>query len=278
MNKLQVTLTVEESKEIISLGLMKHKTFVNSLERGKILLKGGTTVSKISEKLINYPLRICGRITSRGTVSSKNLVDGHHSIVYSKGNGDNVDENLVEVVQEFSKNDLIICGANAIDYKGNAATMIGSSDGGSIGQILNSLNDGETNIIIPVGLEKMIFGDLDEIIGKSSRNGKTISWGMAVGLMPLKGEVFTEIEAIKQLADVDCFQIGAGGLGNAQGSVTLEIWSDSNEEFDKIFKILKEIKSFNTKISGIKDSLIECEPICDSCKNHKGCGYKSKLF
>lgn len=36
----------------------------------KILLKGGTTVSRIAEIALGIPLRISGRITARGTVAS----------------------------------------------------------------------------------------------------------------------------------------------------------------------------------------------------------------
>lgn len=278
MKKLQVTLTVEEGKEIIALGLLKHPIFVNAKEKGRILFKGGTTVSKITEKMIDVPLRISGRITQRGTVSSKDIVEGPHSIIYSKGNWTDVDDNIVERVQRFSKNDLVICGANAIDYKGNAALMAGSPGRGNVGRSLSSWYTEGAKIIIPAGIEKMIPGDLDEIINKTGRRGKLIAWGMSVGLMPLKGELFTEVEAIKQLAKVDCFAIGAGGLGDAQGSITLEIWSPNREEFDKIVKVLKGVKSGDKEVSGIKDSLIECEAICENCTRHIGCGYKTKLL
>lgn len=278
MKTLQVTLTVEEGKEVIALGLLKHPIFVNVEKRGKILFKGGTTVSKVTEKLIGVPLKISGRITQRGTVSNKDVVEGPHSIIYSKGNWTNVDDNIVEMVQGFSKNDLIICGANAIDYKGNAAIMAGSPGGGNVGSSLSCWYTEGAKVIIPTGVEKMIPGDLDEIINKTGRTGKSIAWGMSVGLMPLKGELFTEVEAIKQLANVDCFAIGAGGLGDAQGSITLEIWSPDNKEFDKIVEILKKIKLGNNEISGIEDSLIECEAICDNCIKHIGCGYKSRLL
>jgi len=278
MKKLQVTLTVEEGKEIIALGLLKHPIFINAREKGRILFKGGTTVSKVTEKLIGMPLRISGRITQRGTVSSRDIIEGPHSIIYSKGNWSNIDDNIVEVVQKFSNNDLIICGANAIDHKGNAAMMAGSPGGGNVGKSLSSWYTEGAKIIIPVGIEKMIPGDLDDIMGRASRTGKSISWGMAVGLMPLRGELFTEIEAIKQLANVDCFAIGAGGLGSAQGSITLEIWASENEEFEKVIKMLKRVKSDDEDISGIKDSLTECEAICDNCIRHIGCGYKSRLL
>lgn len=278
MKTLQVTLTVEEGKEVIALGLLRHPAFLDTKEKGKILFKGGTTVSKVTEKLIDMPLRISGRITQRGTVSSKDIIEGPHSIMYSKGSWRNADDDIIEIVGKFSRKDLIVCGANAIDYKGNAAIMAGSPGGGEVGKSLSSWYTEGTKIIIPVGIEKMIPGDLNEIISKTGRTGKAISWGMSVGLMPIKGEVFTEIDAIKQLGNVDCFAIGAGGLGEAQGSTVIEVSASEDKEFDKIVNILKDIKTKNKEISGIKDSLIECEAICNNCTKHIGCGYKSRLL
>jgi len=276
MKKAQVTLTVEEGKEIIALGMLNHPILIDTMKNGKILFKGGTTVSKITEKLLGVELKISGRITPRGTVASKDIVEGAHSIVYNKGKWSNIDDKILDEVSKFTHKDLIICGANAFDNNGNAAIMAGSPGGGAVGQSLSAWYTEGAKVIIPVGIEKMIPGDLREIIKKSGRTGKSLSWGMSVGLMPLYGELFTEIEAIKTLADVDCFPIGAGGLENAQGSITLEIHSSTDDEYKKIIRILADVKSKEHKISGIEDSLVECEAICDNCRRHIGCGYKSK--
>jgi len=278
MKKIQITLTVEEGKEIIALGMLNHPIFKNTIDNGKILFKGGTTVSKITEKLLKVPLRISGRITQRGTVASKATLKEAHSILYHNREWKGVDADIVAEVAKFTDKDLIICSANAIDNYGNAALMAGSVGGGLVGQSLSSWYTEGAKVIIPVGLEKIVPGNLSEIINKTGRRDKSISWGMSVGLMPLYGEIFTEIEAIKTLADVDCFPIGAGGLGMAQGSITLEIHAPSNEEYEKILEILKTIKTKPIGISGLEDSLEECEAICDNCSKHIGCGYKSKVF
>lgn len=277
MNKIQVTLTVEEGKEIISLGILKHPLLLNSFKNGKIIFKGGTTVSRITEKLIGVPLRISGRITTRGTVSSITTLNSPHSILLEDGNWKNIDETIVKEAQGFSNNDLIICGANAFDYKGRAALMAGSPSGGNVGQSMSSWYSEGATILIPVGIEKMIPGDLEQIINKSSRTGKSLSWGMSVGLIPLNGEIFTEVEAIRKLANVECFVIGAGGLAEAQGSTTFEIWG-TKIELDKIIEILKSTKGNITCVSGDKGSLVECKAICGNCARHLACGYKSRLL
>lgn len=277
MERIQVTLTVEEGKELISLGILKHPKLMNSIENGKILFKGGTTVSKITEKLLNVSLRISGRITSRGTVAGDKTLDSPHSILLQDNKWRKIDDTISDEVHGFAKNDLIICGANAFDYKGRAALMAGSPGGGNVGKSLSSWYSEGASVLIPVGIEKMVPGDLDEIITKSSRTGKSISWGMAVGLIPLHGELFTEVEALQTLADVECFVIGAGGLGEAQGSITIDILG-AKEEIEKLIPILIEIKSKENQISGDAESLIECVPICDNCARHLSCGYKRKVL
>lgn len=276
LGNIQVTLTVEESKTIITLGILRHPLVKAALDKGKILFKGGTTVSKITEKLLGVPLRVSGRITKRGTVSSKDIVQGPHSILYTRGKWVNIDDKIAEESLRLNKNDLVICGANAIDNFGNAAMMAGSPGGGGVGKSIGAWSSEAGNILIPVGIEKMIPGDLRDIIKKSNRHGKSISWGMSVGLLPLVGEIFTEIDAIKLLADVDCYPIGSGGLFEANGSITLEIIPNTKEDYEKIIQILKELKSEPSKIGGIDESLIECKAPCPNCSRHIGCSYKRK--
>ena len=101
----------------------------------------------------------------------------------------------------------------------------------------------------------MIPGNINEIVKKTSRKNKYLSWGMSVGLMPIYGEIFTEIDAIKTLANVNCFVIASGGIYNAQGSITLDI-SGEPPEIDKIIEILRTAKGNYTKVSGEEESLI----------------------
>lgn len=277
MDKIQATLTVEEGKELIAYGILKHPVLLNSIEKGKVVFKGGTTVSKITEKLLNIPLRISGRITARGTVSSLKALNSPHSILLHDGKWRNIDDTITDEMHGFSANDLIICGANAFDYKGRAALMAGSPGGGNVGKSMSTWYSEGASVIIPVGIEKMIPGDLDEIIKRSSRTGKSLSWGMAVGLIPIYGELFTEVKAIKMLADVDCFVIGAGGLSEAQGSTTLEIWGQT-DELEKVINVLKDVKSRVSSISGDSESLVECSAICENCSRHLSCGYKRRVL
>ena len=88
--------------------------------------------------------------------------------------------------------------------------------------------------------------------------------GMAVGLVPICGEIYTEIEAIKTLAKVHPQIIGRGGIKGAEGATTFII-DGRKEEVLKIFQLLKSLKG--SEESGLKESFEECEP-GKKCKFH----------
>jgi len=125
--KIQIALTVSEAKRLIAKAVAKLPEVIQALERGKVLLKGGTTVSAVAEELAGLKLRICGRISRRGTVSAKIVSSSHsHSIILKKGKIANIDNEIVEVVKELGRNDVIIISGNALDSHYNVAMMAGS--------------------------------------------------------------------------------------------------------------------------------------------------------
>jgi 6-phosphogluconate dehydrogenase len=98
------------------------------------LLKGGTTVSVIAEELVEIPLRICGRISKRGIVTSQIVSGKHpHSILVEKGKLKNIDDSVVEVVKNFRRGDIIIISGNAQDSQKNVGLMARSVSGGNPG-------------------------------------------------------------------------------------------------------------------------------------------------
>lgn len=274
MKKIQVTLTIEESKELIAENILFHPSFKKSLKSGSIVFKGGTTVSRICEKSTGLPLRICGRITERGTVTSDIETDDPHTLLLKGGVSRNIDGNLLDELSALDSKDLIVCSANAIDVYGNAVLMAGSEGGGSIGQSISRWYTEGVKVLIPVGLEKLVPGNLNESIRFASRKDVDFSNGMSVGLLPLHGEIFTEVDAFRQLGVVDVKVIGSGGIGNANGSKTFQI-SGEDVEVDRILRVLKELKNQTIKVSGETVSLMECAYPSKRCKFHIGCSYKS---
>lgn len=271
--KAQVTITVNGGKGLISKAIIEHPAVKTALKKGTVILKGGTTVSLIAEKLVGVKLRISGRITKRGTVGSLNSTNNPHSILIKNNQWQDIDNNFLEKVLELGPEDVIIVGANAIDCNKNAAMMAGSPGGGNPGKAFTALTTEGAKVIIAAGLEKLVPTDISDILKQASRKSCDLSMGMAVGLMPIYGDLVTEIEALKLLYGIKATIIGKGGIEGAEGSTTFII----EGEKDSIKKALKEIIRLNSEPLSIeKNSLVECKTGSPGCKYHLACIYSNK--
>ena len=276
MKKIQFALTVEEGKTLISEGIIRSDILKDKTKNGKVLFKGGTTVSRITEKLIGKSLRICGRVTRRGTVCGAGNSSAPHSILLDGEKIIHLEENMLEESLGLGPKDLIITGANAFDQYGNAALMAGGSGGDYPGMALTSWYTEGADCIITVGLEKLVPGNLNEKINKTGRKSVNHSWGMSVGLMRLPGVVYNELHALESLYDINVYVIGSGGIYDAKGATVFEAVGNSLE-IDELTDIIDKIKKEEHYISGDPSSLEECSRGSINCKDHLGCLYLSKL-
>ena len=274
--KLQLTLTVNEAKRIIAKGIAGLPEVSAALDTGKILLKGGTTV-----ELVGVPLGICGRITQKGTNSAlseepKHDLDAPHCILIDKGEIVDVDdaESFEKAALSLRKHDILATGANAVDVNGNAAMMAGSPLGNFPGMIIPALAAEGVRIIIAIGLEKLIPGNINDAIRAAGRKSIDTAFGMAVGLIPLQGEVFDERRALEVLARVKATVIGMGGVQGAEGATTAVV-EGAPEEVRKLLAIVKSVKGAG--ISGSPQTLSECERGSPGCREHLACLYRRGL-
>lgn len=269
--EIQISLTVSESKRLIAKGVVALGEVKDALEKGKIILKGGTTVSAICEEMAGMPLRISGRITQRGTVAAKDSSRTHaHSVLIEKGVVKNIDDTIVEVSQELGRRDVVIISGNAMDVHKNVAMMAGAPGGGNPGCAISAMLAQGARLIIPIGLEKLIPGSTQEAIKVAGRD-KDLSYGMAVGLIPLIGRVVTEQDAVEIVADVRCTVIGRGGINGAEGSTVMDV-DGEEEEVTKLLEIIEGIKGAGA--SGEEVSMKECDGKGILCREHDSCIYR----
>ena len=272
--KAQVSLTVPESKLLIARAIASLPEVKSAAKNGKILLKGGTTVSALSEILAKTPLRISGRITPRGTTAAKHVVSDYpHSILIEKGKARNIDETFVDEVADLRRGDVVVIGANALDVHGNAAMMAGAPLGGRPGRAISGIMAEGVNMIIAVGLEKLIPNTISEAVNAAGRKRVDSAYGMAVGLIPLVGKVVTERDALAIVANVRCTVIGRGGISGAEGATTMIIEGEG-DDVKKALRTIKEVKG--AKTSGLEKSLVECDENSEGCKVHLGCMYRRR--
>lgn len=272
--KVQIALSVSEAKRLIARAVVIVPEVKRSLKSGRVLLKGGTTVSAVSEELIGRPLRISGRISPRGTVSSLVADSKHpHSVLIEGGQVRDVDDEIVEVTRELGAGDAIIIGGNALDIHGNVAMMAGSPAGGNPGAALSAMLCEGAKVVIPIGLEKLIPGSVSDAVRAAGRKGVDRSHGMATGLVPLCGEVITELDAVRILADVSCTVIGRGGIMGGEGATVMVVEGEA-EEVEKAWRHVEAVRGAG--VSGAEETLPECEGGTARCRLHLACVYRGR--
>ena len=116
-----------------------------------------------------------------------------------------------------------------------AAVLIGHPRGGTLIAALQAAVGRRVRLILPVGLEKRIPGDLMELAVRLNAPG-----GSGPRLLPVPGEVFTEIEAIRLLCGAEAEMMAAGGVGGAEGAVWLAL-RGSPEQMENAEELMKEV-------------------------------------
>jgi hypothetical protein len=217
-------LTVAESKRLIARALKRHPAVITALSNGIVAVAKGTTnayvVEELAERGIHRP-DYCTGVTKpqnppEGARTSADLPD----LVLRCGvpvEGVSV----TEIVAEMGPGDVFIKGANALSYeRGQAAVLIGHPTGGTVGAVLGALTGRRITLLIPVGLEKHVPGDLVEAATELMTVGDS---GSGPTLWPLHGEIFTELEAVTLISGARARLIGAGGIGGAEGSIRISV-------------------------------------------------------
>ena len=145
-------------------------------------------------------------------------------------------EDRSKTISKFKHGDLFLKGANALDSEGIPGVLVGSNDGGTIGTSQGILQAKGIEVICPIGLEKLIFGNIQSVQAVMGiENMDFPSEGMPCGMIPMPfATVITEIEALEVLFDCEVYHVASGGVGGAEGSVSLLVIAYDEEEMAKI--------------------------------------------
>ncbi len=235
-------LTVAESKRLIARGVARWQVLNDALQDGIVAIAKGTTNGYVAEEItgesINKHHYCTGTTSPPGREAEVEVANKLDDVVLREGRlWDGV--SATEAVEEMGAGDVFIKGANALNYdRGQAGILIGHPTGGTIGAAIGTIIARRARLLIPVGLEKSIPGDLYE-------TGNNMNWpaenGSGPALWPVDGEVFTELEALQILAGVEARPIAAGGILGAEGSVRISVWG-SEAEVDGAERIISDVR------------------------------------
>ena len=203
----QFVLTPAAGKRLIAKTLANHPAIRKVLRNGTLVIVAGTTNGYVAEEILGtlgvkdfsrkhffrgVTLPSKGPVTGTGRLSDVSAFQGDVVLVngvWQKG------KSIEDVVDSLKEGDVILKGANALDLtRKQAAVLIGHPKAGTIGLALPAVVGRRVKLIIPVGLEKRVNGDLFAIAAKLNAPGAGGS-----RLLPVPGEVFTELDALTAL-------------------------------------------------------------------------------
>lgn len=232
------SLTVSEGKRLIAKGIAGTPLVRTAMDKGIVVICPGTTNGYVAEELTGGPLDKTAYVTGRtlpdgysGPKCRKEMAD----VVFK--DGQLVPMGISEVLPELGPGDVFVKGANAINYDlDQAGVLIGHPMGGTLGMALGRIVAQRVHLIHPVGLEKSIPGDLAEAAADMKNPD-----GSGPTLWVSPGVIFTEIEALAILAEVEVVPISAGGIGGAEGAVWFMI-AGTKSQLDRAREVLDAVR------------------------------------
>jgi len=252
----QFLITPAAGKRLIAKALANHATISGAIKNGTLVIVAGTTNGYVAEEILSalgvgkdfsrkhffrgITLPPGKTVTAEGRMADESKFPG--DVVIAKGVWQR-DKTLADVVDSLKEGDVILKGANALDLdRKQAAVLIGNPKAGTIGLTLPAVVGRRVKLIIPVGLEKRINGDLHTLAEKINAPG-------AGGnrLLPVPGQVFTELDAVNALTGASAEVFSAGGVCGAEGSCWLAVSGTEEQEdaAEKLFSSLASEPSFN---------------------------------
>ena len=106
---------------------------------------------------------------------------------------------------------------------------------GTLGAALGYIIARKISLVIPVGLEKLVYGDINELhmlAAAEDSEGKS--------LWPITGTIVTEIEALQILTGVEAYLLASGGIAGAEGAVRL-LLDGTDEEVEAAVELVDSV-------------------------------------
>lgn len=241
--KALITLTTSESKRLIAKGVKGMPNIQNALEKHTIIVAGGTSNAFVAEELLGIQIEdktgYTMGIVTKGELGVSRSSKKIPPYVITKGQAQ--ETSWKEYLPKLQKGDIFIKGGNAVDHSGLAAVMVSDSMGGTIGAAQGLLYARGIELIVPIGLEKMI-PDVRTAVNFMTKSTVDEAIGNKVGLIPMVGAtVVTELTALETLYDLEARCIAAGGVDGSEGSVTIAI-EGLDEEIQRAMQDIRSLK------------------------------------
>ena len=235
----QFLITPQAGKRLIAKTIANHPAIIKALKNGTLVILAGTTNGYVAEEILKthkitndfsrkhffrgITMPPTKTVTAEGRLSDESKFPGDVIItkgIYQKG------KTIADVIDSLKEGDVILKGANALDLtRKQAAILIGHPKAGTIGLALPAVVGRRVRLIIPVGVEKRVNGDLNTLAEKLNAPGAG-----GYRLLPVPGEVFTELDALRALTAATVELIAGGGVCGAEGSCWIAVTGNEEQE------------------------------------------------
>jgi hypothetical protein len=236
----QVVLTTAESKKLIAKAIARLDVVQQAAKTGIVALHPSSSTYFIVEEITGSKPKtnywVCGVVAPRGmcvemamalgaglTPEEESADPGDLSGAWIIEGGQlQGEEKLSSLLYRMTPTDVYVKGVNALDQEGNVGILFGLK--GSMGYIQAARKKRNFTIVYPAGLEKLIPLPVKEAAKAAKLTQYDYGMGMPVGLYPCPaGTTVTEVQAIEILSGATAIPIASGGLGGAEGAVTLVV-------------------------------------------------------
>jgi hypothetical protein len=242
----QIVLTPAESKKLIAKAVASLEIVQQAAVNGIVALHPSSSTYFLVEEITGSKPKtnywVCGTVTPRGMCVEMAMALGsaltpHEEIanpgdlqgtwVIEKGQLGG-EEKLSSLLYRMTPSDIYVKGVNALDPEGNVGILFGLE--GSMGYIQAAKKKRRFTIIYPAGLEKLIPISVKQAAKAAQFTRYESGMGMSVGLFPCPpGVTVGEVRAIEMLSGATATPIASGGLGGAEGAITLVIKGKADE-------------------------------------------------
>jgi len=237
----QFCVTTSAGKRLIGKAMAAHPDIRAVLAKGTLVIVAGTTNGYVAEEILASLGQAQGfsRLGFRrgitvapGAKAADADLEGDVILIdgqWQKG------KFIQDVADELKEGDIILKGANAFDARGQPAVQIGHPKGGTVLAALPAVIGRRVRLIVPVGLEKRVLEDVTVLAQRCNAPGTD-----GPRLLPLPGEVFTELDAIRLLTGAQACLLAAGGIYGAEGALWLGV-SGMEEQVHAAAELIRSV-------------------------------------
>ena len=237
----QFCVTTSMGKRLIGKAMALHPDIQDVLTKGTLVVIAGTTNGYVAEEILKL-LGQAGGFSREGYRRGITVAPGAKAVkadfpgdvVIADGQWQK-GKTIVDVADDLRTGDIVLKGANAFDSRNQAAVQIGDPKGGTIHVALAAVFGRRVRLIVPVGLEKRVLENVNVLAHRCNVPG-----AKGPRLMPIPGEIFTELDAIKLITGAEASLIAAGGVYGAEGAAWLGV-TGTEEQIQAAADLIREV-------------------------------------